>query len=67
MRMIDLAVALTIYLGSACVAALLMMLLVWYGLGVPPAALRINALISAGAIGFVVVVAIAGGADESEE
>ncbi|WP_212273518.1 hypothetical protein [Bradyrhizobium sp. AUGA SZCCT0169] len=48
-------------------AALLMMLLVWYGLGVPPAALRINALISAGAIGFVVVVAIAGGADESEE
>jgi hypothetical protein len=65
MRMIDLAVALTIYL--ACVAALLMMLLVWYGLGVPPAALRINALISAGAIGFVVVVAIAGGADESEE
>ena len=67
MRIIDLAVALTIYLGSACVAALLMMLLVWYGLGVPPAALRLNALISAGAIGFVLVVAISGGADESEE
>jgi hypothetical protein len=67
MRIIDLAVALTIYLGSACVAALLMMLLVWYGLGVPPAALRLNALISAGAIGFVAVVAISGGADESEE
>ncbi|MET3842234.1 hypothetical protein [Bradyrhizobium sp. OAE829] len=67
MRIIELAVALTIYLGSACVAALLMMLLVWYGLGVPPAALRLNALISAGAIGFVVVVAISGGADESEE
>jgi hypothetical protein len=67
MRIIELAVALTIYLGSACVAALLMLLLVWYGLGVPPAALRLNALISAGAIGFVVVVAISGGADESEE
>lgn len=67
MKIIELAVGFTIFFGSACVAALLMVLLVWYGLGVPPAALRLNALISAGAIGFVVVVAIAGGTDESEE
>jgi len=67
MRIIELTVALTIFVGSACVAALLTVLLVRYGLGVPPAVLRLNALISAGALGFVLVVAIAGGTDETEE
>ena len=67
MRIIDLAVALTIFLGTACMAALLVVLLVRFGLGVPPAVLRLNALISAGALGFVLVVAIAGGADEREK
>ena len=35
MRIIDLAVALTIFIGSACVTALLTVLLIHYGLGVP--------------------------------
>ena len=67
MRIIQLAVELTIFIGSACVAALLTVLLIRYGLGVPPAVLRLNALISAGALSFVLVVAIAGGADEREK
>ena len=67
MRIIQLAVALTIFIGSACMAALLTVLFVRYGLGVPPAVLRLNALISAGALSFVLVVVIVGGADESEE
>jgi nucleoside phosphorylase len=66
-KIIQLVVALTIFIGSACVVALSMVLLVRYGLGVPPAALRLNALISAGALSLVVVVAIAGGADEREK
>jgi hypothetical protein len=63
MRIIDLAVALTIFIGSACVTALLTVLLIHYGLGVPPAVLRLNALISAGALSFLVVLAMAGGGD----
>jgi hypothetical protein len=67
MRIIELAVALTIFLGTACVAALLTVLFVRYGLGVPPELLRLNALVSAGALSFVLVVVIVGGVDESEE
>lgn len=66
MRTIDQAVALIIFLGSAIVTALLTVLFVHYGLGVPPAVMRLNALISAGALGVVLVVAMVG-ADESEE
>ena len=47
--------------------ALLTVLLIRYGLGVPPAVLRLNALISAGALCFVLVVAIVGGGDEREK
>jgi hypothetical protein len=36
-------------------------------LGVPPAVLRVNALISAGALSFVLVVVVVGGVDESKE
>ena len=67
MKIIRLAVALTIFIGSAGVAALLTVVLIDYGLGVPPAVLRLNALISAAALSFVLVVAITGGADEREK
>ena len=60
------AVALIIFLGSAIVTALLTVLFVRYGLGVPPAVLRLNALVSAGALGIMLVVAMVG-TDESEE
>ena len=66
MRIIDLAVALTIFVGSACVAALLTVLFIHYALGVSPAVLRLNALISAGALGVVLAVAIVG-ADERKD
>jgi hypothetical protein len=62
----DQAVTLILFLGSAIVTALLTVLFVHYALGVPPAVMRLNALISAGALGVVLVVAMVG-ADESEE
>ena len=67
MRIVDRAVALTIFIGSAGVTALLTVLLIHYGLGVPASVLRLNALISAVALSFVLVVAIVGGADENEK
>ena len=67
MRIITRAAAVTVFIGSAGAIALLTVLLVRYGLGVPPAALRINALISASALSFVLVVAIFGGVDEREK
>ncbi len=67
MRTIERVVVLTIFIGSAGVAALFTVLLIRYGLGVPPAVLRLNALISAGALSFVLAVAIVGGADEREK
>ena len=67
MRTINRAVALIIFIGSAGMTALLTVLLIDYGLGVAPAVLRVNALISAGALSFVLVVAMAGGANEREK
>jgi hypothetical protein len=67
MRIVDRAVALTIFIGSAGATALLTVLLIHYGLGVPASVLRLNALISAAALSFVLVVAIVGGADEREK
>ncbi|MEH2622298.1 hypothetical protein [Bradyrhizobium sp. AZCC 1719] len=66
MRIIDLAVAVIFFIASAGVTALLMAVFIHYGLGVPPAALRMNALISAGALSVVLLVAMAG-AHESED
>ncbi|NOJ42218.1 hypothetical protein [Bradyrhizobium australiense] len=66
MRIIDLAVAVIFFIASAGVTALLMAVCIHYGLGVPPAALRMNALISASALGVVLLVAMAG-AHESED
>ena len=66
MRIVDRTAALTIFIGSAGVTALLTVLLINYGLGVPASVLRLNALISAVALSFVLVVAIVGGADERE-
>jgi hypothetical protein len=63
MRIIKRAVALMIFIGSAGVIALLTVLFVRYGLGIPPAVLRLNAIISAGALCFVLVVAIVVGTD----
>jgi hypothetical protein len=67
MRIVDRAIALTIFIGSAGVTALLTVLLIHYGLGVPASVLRLNALISAAALSFVLVVSIVGGADEREK
>jgi hypothetical protein len=66
MRIMELIVALICFIGSAGVTALLTALFVHYGLGVPPAALRLNALISAGALSVVLAVAMAG-AHERED
>jgi len=66
MRIIDLAVAVIFFIASAGVTALLMAVFIHYGLGVPPAALRMNALISAGALSVVLLVAMVG-AHESED
>ncbi|WP_028349447.1 hypothetical protein [Bradyrhizobium murdochi] len=66
MRIVDLAVAVIFFIASAGVTALLMAMFIHYGLGVPPAALRMNALISAGALSVVLLVAMAG-AHESED
>ena len=66
MRVMDLAIELVVFVGSAAVTAFLTILFIHYGLGVPPSALRRNALISAGALGIVLAVAIVG-ADERED
>lgn len=58
MRIIDLAVALIFFIASAGVTALVMAVFIHYGLGVPPAVLRFNALISAGILSLVLVAAM---------
>ena len=60
MRAVDRVVALIVFIGSAGVTALLTVLLIHYGLGVPASVLRLKPLISAVALSFV------GGADERE-
>ena len=67
MRIVQRAVAFTVFIGSAGLVALMTVMFVRYGLGLAPAVLRLNALISAGALTFVLVVAIVGGADEREK
>jgi hypothetical protein len=58
MRIMDLAVALIIYVASAGVTALVMAIFIHYGLGVPPAVLRLDALISAGFLSLVLLMAM---------
>lgn len=58
MRIMDLAVALIFYIASAGVTALVMAAFIHYGLGVPPAVLRLDALISAGFLGLVLLTAM---------
>ena len=67
MRIVQRAVAFTVFIGTAGLVALITVMFVRYGLGLTPAVLRLNALISAGALTFVLVVAIVGGADEREK
>ena len=55
MRIVDLAVALIIFIASAGVAAFLMAIFIQYGLGVPPAALRVDALVSAGILSLLLM------------
>jgi hypothetical protein len=55
MRIVDLAVALVVYIASAAVAAFLMAVFIQYGLGVPPAALRVDALITAGILSLLLM------------
>jgi hypothetical protein len=67
MRIVNRAAAVTIFIGSAGVTALLTALLIHCGLGVPASVLRVDALISAAALSVVLVVAIVGGADEERK
>lgn len=59
LRTIDRAVALIFYVGSAGVTAFLTTLLVYYGLGVAPGVLRLDALIAAGLVGVAFLLALA--------
>ena len=65
-RIMNCAFGVILFIGSAGLTAFLTTMFVQYGLGVSPAALVVNALISAGAIGVVLLVAMAG-AHESED
>jgi len=58
MRIMDLAVALMFYVASAGVSALVIAVFIHYGLGVPPAVLRLDALISAGSLSLVLLMAM---------
>jgi hypothetical protein len=58
MRIMDLAVALTFYVASAGVSAFVIAVFIHYGLGVPPAVLRLDALISAGSLSLVLLMAM---------
>lgn len=66
LRTIDRALALIFYVGSAGVTAFLTTLLVYYGLGVAPGVLRLNALITAGLLGvaFLLAMLISYGGEE---
>lgn len=55
MRIIDLVIAIIFFFASAGVAAFLMAVFINYGLGVPPAALRIDALVSAGVLSLLLM------------
>lgn len=57
MRIVDLAVALIVFIASA-VAAFLMAIFIQYGLGVPPATLRVDALVSAGILGLLLMATV---------
>jgi hypothetical protein len=66
LRAINRAVALIFYLGSAGVTAFLTTLFTSYGLGVAPAALRLDALIAAGLLGVTFLLAMAISHNEEE-
>jgi len=59
MRIMDLAFALIFFIASAGVTAILLAVFIHYGLGVAPAALRLDALIAAGLLGVAFVLATA--------
>ena len=59
-RIMNLVFALILFIGSAGVTAFLTTVFIHYGLGVPPVVLRVNALISAVAIGVVLLISLAG-------
>jgi|EndMetStandDraft_6_1072998.scaffolds.fasta_scaffold02539_2 hypothetical protein len=58
MRIMDLAVALMFYVASAGVSAFVIAVFIHYGLGVSPAVLRLDALISAGSLSLVLLMAM---------
>jgi len=58
MRIMDLAVALLFYVASAGVSAFVIAVFIHYGLGVSPAVLRLDALISAGSLSLVLLMAM---------
>lgn len=58
MRIMDLAVAFIFFVASASVTAFIMAAFIHFGLGVPPAVLRFDALISAGFLSLVLLTAM---------
>jgi hypothetical protein len=58
MRIVDLAVALVIFIASAGVTAFLMAIFIQYGSGVPAAALRVDALVSAGILSLLLMATV---------
>jgi hypothetical protein len=59
MRIMDLADALIFFIASAGVTAFVMAIFIPYGVGVSPAVLRLEALISAGLLALVLLTAMA--------
>jgi hypothetical protein len=57
-KIMDRALALISYIASAGITAFLAALFIHYALGVPPVALRFDALISAGLLGLLLLVAM---------
>jgi hypothetical protein len=58
MKIMDLVVALMFFVTSAGVTAFIMAAFIHFGLGVPPAVLRFDALISAGFLSLVLLTAM---------
>ena len=59
MRIVDLAIALIFFIASAGATAFVMAVFISFGLGVAPAVLRLDALMSAGVFAHVLLMAMA--------
>ena len=64
-KVVNRVIMLTFFVGSAGVAALLTALSCHYALGVAPAVLRIDAVISAGVLSVLLLLAMAGAREDN--